>query len=208
MNDELLLIEEECEYFSTRITPDSILYELDIESINELLQENINEYRNIAHLFKEEVYKFCPEFDTYDEAEQLLISASYNLNLLQLFLKKKEFIDTLIKIRRSRVAESRIRENGESYLSESQMKELIASKNILEVIIQYAWWAIGSRYRKSHNIKCPLKGHDETKPSFHIYPETNSFYCYGCNRWWGIVQFVKHLKWISDKEAFKELFPQ
>ena len=206
--DDFFLLEEECEYFSTPYFPDAMLYELDIESIDELLEENIQEVQNISTFLKWEVYKFCPEFESYDEAEQLLVGASYNIHLMRDFLKKSEYIQKLVKIRKGKIAESQIRERGESYVSENQMKELIASKNIIEVVEKYAWWALSSRHSKSHNIKCPLKGHEDNKPSLHIYPETNSFYCYGCNRGWGIVQFMKHLKWISDKEAFKELFPQ
>lgn len=208
MDDEPFLIDEECDYFAIPYFPDAMLYELDIESIDELLNENIQEIQNISIFLKWEVYKFCPEFENYDEAEQLLIGASYNIHLMRNFLKKREYVQKLIKIRDSKIVESQIRERGESYLSENQIKKLIASKDILEVIAQYAWWAIGSRHSKSHNVKCPLKGHDDNKPSFHIYPETNSFYCYGCNRWGWVVQFMKHLKWISDKEAFKELFLQ
>ena len=138
MDDKLFLIEEESEYFSNPCFPDAILYELDIESITELLQENINEVRNISAFFKQGVYKFCPEFDNYDEAEQLLIGASYDIHLMREFLKKTEFIQKFIKIRDGKIVESQIRERGESYLSENQIKKLIASKDILEVIAQYA----------------------------------------------------------------------
>ncbi len=30
--------------------------------------------------------------------------------------------------------------------------------------------------------KCPLPAHQETEPSFTVYPDSQSFYCFGCRR--------------------------
>jgi DNA primase len=60
---------------------------------------------------------------------------------------------------------------------------------------------------------CPF--HLEKTPSFHIYPETNSFYCFGCGAGGGVVQFVMRLerldfldavKWLCDRFGLQ--FPQ
>jgi DNA primase len=123
-----------------------------------------------------------------------------------LFLKKNEFIEKLIKIRASKLREQEYKNRKKVFLSEAQKKELINSKDILDVIGEYA--ELPARHTKTRNIKCPLPSHDDKTASFHIYPDTNSFYCFGCRRGGGIVQFVKHIKSISDKEAFKELFPR
>jgi len=46
----------------------------------------------------------------------------------------------------------------------------------------------GSRY----SAKCPFKDHNEQEPSFIIYEDTNSFYCFGCKRGGSIFQ------WLTD----------
>ena len=50
---------------------------------------------------------------------------------------------------------------------------------------------------------CPF--HQEKNPSFFIYPETNSFYCYGCQKGGNIITFVELLYGYSFKEAVEFL---
>jgi len=47
--------------------------------------------------------------------------------------------------------------------------------------------AIGSIYR----TRCPFPDHKETKPSFTIYPKTESFFCYGCRRSGTIITLMR-----------------
>jgi DNA primase len=73
----------------------------------------------------------------------------------------------------------------------SQLKKQVFKTNtddgdIVSVASQYGEIKkIGSKYR----MLCPF--HDESKPSLVIYPESNSFYCYGCARGGGPKQFLK-----------------
>lgn len=46
---------------------------------------------------------------------------------------------------------------------------------------------------------CPF--HNESTPSFVVYPETESFYCFGCNVGGGIVHFVAQYLNIPVKTA-------
>lgn len=46
---------------------------------------------------------------------------------------------------------------------------------------------------------CPL--HNEKHPSFYIYPETNSCWCYGCNQGGNAINFIRLLHGYSFKEA-------
>lgn len=50
---------------------------------------------------------------------------------------------------------------------------------------------------------CPL--HQEKTPSFFVYPESNSFYCYGCNQGGNVINFVRLLHSYSFKEAVQYL---
>jgi len=50
---------------------------------------------------------------------------------------------------------------------------------------------------------CPF--HPEKHPSFYIYPETNSCWCYGCNRGGDVINFVRLLFGYSFKEAVQYL---
>lgn len=50
---------------------------------------------------------------------------------------------------------------------------------------------------------CPF--HREKHPSFYIYPETNSCWCYGCNQGGDVINFVRLLYGYSFKETVKYL---
>jgi hypothetical protein len=50
---------------------------------------------------------------------------------------------------------------------------------------------------------CPL--HKEKTPSFCIYVENNTFYCYGCNQGGNVIKFVMLLHGLNFKEAVKYL---
>ena len=50
---------------------------------------------------------------------------------------------------------------------------------------------------------CPL--HNERHSSFHIYPETNSCWCYGCGQGGDSINFIKLLRGYSFREAVQYL---
>jgi hypothetical protein len=51
--------------------------------------------------------------------------------------------------------------------------------------------------------RCPLQ--DDRQPSFHVYPATNSWYCFGCHRGGDAITFVRHLDGHSFVEAVHDL---
>ena len=53
------------------------------------------------------------------------------------------------------------------------------------------------------NIKCPL--HDDKSPSFKIYSNTNSWFCFGCQKGGKPVNFVMAMEGLTYKEAVKRL---
>ena len=46
---------------------------------------------------------------------------------------------------------------------------------------------------------CPF--HNEKTPSFTVYPDTQSFYCFGCGATGDVIDFVSRLRGIGSKEA-------
>ncbi len=58
----------------------------------------------------------------------------------------------------------------------------------------------------SGNYVCPLGIHSDSTPSFHIYPDTNTFYCFGCKSTGSPIDFVMKLTGLADAlEAAKLL---
>lgn len=55
----------------------------------------------------------------------------------------------------------------------------------------------------SRNIKCPLPWHNDKTGSFHIYPHSNTFKCFGCQRWGSQVDFIKEMNQCSIWQAIK-----
>lgn len=47
--------------------------------------------------------------------------------------------------------------------------------------------------------KCVLPGHGDKTASLYVYPETSSFYCFGCNRGGDVIEFAK-LMGISARD--------
>lgn len=52
---------------------------------------------------------------------------------------------------------------------------------------------------------CPLPGHKEKTPSFHIDTRQKLFYCYGCQRGGDVFTFLELVEGLSFMEALKEL---
>lgn len=55
------------------------------------------------------------------------------------------------------------------------------------------------------NIQCPFPFHNDNGPSFYYYPNTNSFFCWGCKNGGGPVIFISLLESISKLEAANKL---
>ncbi len=88
-------------------------------------------------------------------------------------------------------------------------KSSILTKEMIEKALMVQIENVASRYtrlkRSGKNLVglCPL--HSEKHPSFFIYQETNSFYCYGCNKGGNVINLIMALENLSFKEAVKYL---
>ncbi|MEG1153244.1 MAG: DNA primase [Ruthenibacterium sp.] len=78
--------------------------------------------------------------------------------------------------------------------------ELIQRSDIVDVIQNY----VQLRHRgRTHTGLCPF--HNEKTPSFVVYPETQSFYCFGCGAGGDVIHFIKRINNVDYIEAVKTL---
>lgn len=54
-------------------------------------------------------------------------------------------------------------------------------------------------FNPKRNLVCPF--HEDASPSFKVYEDTNSFYCFGCSASGGPVNFVMLKEGLSFKDA-------
>ncbi len=53
--------------------------------------------------------------------------------------------------------------------------------------------------------KCPLPGHEDTGPSFTVYTNNQSFYCFGCNQGGDVFKFIQLVEQVGFREAVVRL---
>ena len=73
--------------------------------------------------------------------------------------------------------------------------------NILEIAERY-----GIELNRQHEACCPF--HKENTPSFRVYPQNQSYYCFGCGESGDSVKLVAKLNHISNHEAAKVINAQ
>lgn len=85
-------------------------------------------------------------------------------------------------------------------LPESFLNELKYRTDIEQVISRYV-----QLRRRGRNLTglCPF--HAEKTPSFTVYPETQSFYCFGCGAGGDAITFVKRMENLEYMEAVRTL---
>ena len=85
-------------------------------------------------------------------------------------------------------------------IQESFLEELKEKVNILDVASFYVNLSHKGRYWAG---LCPF--HAEKTASFCVYPESNSFYCFGCCEGGDIISFVEKIENLSYLESLKKL---
>lgn len=85
-------------------------------------------------------------------------------------------------------------------LPDSFIQELNAKNDIESVVSSYV-----PMKRRGRNLVglCPF--HGEKTPSFNLYPETNSFYCFGCGAGGDVITFIRKIENLSYIDAVKFL---
>lgn len=85
-------------------------------------------------------------------------------------------------------------------LSEQFLQELKLRNDIEGVISSYA-----QVKRRGRNLTCLCPFHNEKTPSFTIYPENQSFYCFGCGAGGDVITFIRRAENLDYIEAVKFL---
>ncbi len=80
------------------------------------------------------------------------------------------------------------------------LRELEARSPIEEIAGNYV-----QLKRRGRNLVglCPF--HNEKTPSFNLYPDNNSYYCFGCSNGGGVIQFVMNIERLDFPEAVRWL---
>ena len=80
------------------------------------------------------------------------------------------------------------------------IEEVVRRNDITDVVGSY----VQLRHRgRTHTGLCPF--HSEKTPSFVVYPETQSFYCFGCGAGGDVITFMKKINNLDYVEAVKML---
>ena len=85
-------------------------------------------------------------------------------------------------------------------LPDSFLQELVSRNNIEDVVSSYV--RTKRRGRTSVGL-CPF--HGEKTPSFTVYPETESFYCFGCGAGGDVITFIKKIENLDYIDAVRFL---
>ena len=85
-------------------------------------------------------------------------------------------------------------------IPEEFIQELKFHSDIVDVVSSY----VQLRHRgRTHSGLCPF--HSEKSPSFHVYPDNQSFYCFGCGAGGDVVTFIRRIENLEYVEALRFL---
>lgn len=85
-------------------------------------------------------------------------------------------------------------------LPEGFLQELRDSNEIVSVIENYVEL---KRSGSTYSCRCPF--HSERTPSFHVYPNTQSYYCFGCGAGGDVITFIRTIENLDYIEAVRFL---
>ena len=87
-----------------------------------------------------------------------------------------------------------------SMIPHEYIEELTRRTDIVELVGSYVQL---KRKGRLYGGLCPF--HSEKTPSFYVYPDTQSFYCFGCGAGGDAITFTKKINSIDYPEAVKLL---
>ena len=85
-------------------------------------------------------------------------------------------------------------------ISDEYLDELRQRNDIVDVVSSYVQLRGGGRYSTG---LCPF--HNERTPSFTVYSDTQSFYCFGCSKGGDVITFIRDIENLDYREAVRFL---
>ncbi|MGN0651071.1 MAG: DNA primase [Oscillospiraceae bacterium] len=85
-------------------------------------------------------------------------------------------------------------------LPEGFLSELRSNNDIVDLIGGYVEL---KRSGRTHSCRCPF--HSERTASFHVYPDTQSFFCFGCHAGGDAITFIRMIENLDYLEAVRFL---
>jgi hypothetical protein len=164
---------------------------------NSLFSEKIKEWEaKEKEIFKEiapflrKIRSIKDEFNRWFLRESLKILVSSELN---------EIVNHIQRLNRLKIIATS--DNAKGKINNLEIDLEIARKTpILNIASSFLRLR---RSGKNYLALCPF--HQEKHPSFYIYPETNSFYCFGCGKGGDVIKFVQLAFGYSFKETLNYL---
>ncbi|MBP1542988.1 MAG: DNA primase [Oscillospiraceae bacterium] len=85
-------------------------------------------------------------------------------------------------------------------LPDGFLRELRDNNDIVSVMQGYVEL---KRAGSTYSCRCPF--HSERTPSFHVYPDTQSYYCFGCGAGGDVITFIKSIENLDYMESVRFL---
>jgi DNA primase len=95
------------------------------------------------------------------------------------------------------------RDSGNDFEAVTEYQKLISKARSVPIIEIMRRYHLPASY-ESKKICCPFKNHKsgrENTSSLYIYPETNTFHCFGCKAGRDTIDFVMNIEGISKIDA-------
>jgi len=78
-----------------------------------------------------------------------------------------------------------------------EIKQIKTQLSIATVLNEY-----NITLNKNNHAKCPF--HKDNKPSLRIYPQTNTYTCFGCDKTGDVIQFIQDFEKITKHQAINK----
>ncbi len=128
-----------------------------------------------------------------------IAKASENDRILGEVLLKHGLIKEQCELERQRRQLLRYKYISKKHKSPSGHKLDVESARNYPILSLAEQYTRVRRTGKTFVGRCPL--HDDRSPSFYVYPESNSFYCFGCNKGGNGINLVMEKEQMAFKDA-------